>query len=138
MTSISEAVAFVAANRHSYLLSRRADGLPTGYPMTAFADPEEGAIRFSTYRASAKVTNVEREGMATVLARSYTPGDTRYVVLRGKLEITSDVSFLDKPRNAEDSALLPGNYKDVAREAHASGKRCILLLTVEDAYMSEA
>ena len=137
MSSIREALEFVAANRHAYLLGRRADQFPTGYPMTAFAAPDEGVVRFSTYRASAKVRNLEREGVATVLSRSYAPGSTAYAVLRGRVEVTSDASFLEKPRNDADAALLPGNYAATAKEAHASGKRCILLLTVDDAYLCE-
>jgi hypothetical protein len=138
MSKITEALRFMAENRHVHLLSRTADGFPTGYPMTAFADPAAGVVEFSTYRASAKVVNLLREGVGSVLARSYPPGPLRWVVVRGPIDMRDDASFLNGTRNPEDAARLPAGYKDVARQAHASGKRCVLRLTVQDVEFDEA
>jgi hypothetical protein len=138
MSKVSEALQFIVENRHVFLLTRRADGLPTGYPMTAFADPAAGVVEFSTYRASAKVVNFLREGVGAVLARTYPPDSLRWVVVRGPIDMHDDASFLTGTRNPEDAARLPAGYKDVARRAHESGKRCVLRLTVQDVEFSEA
>src|SRR5262249_42244076 len=60
--SLDEALAFIAEHPHLYLLTRRADGYPTGYAMMSRVT--RGTVSFSTYRASAKVQNLMREGVA--------------------------------------------------------------------------
>jgi hypothetical protein len=138
MTQIAEALRFIAENRHVYLLSRRADGFPTGYPMTAFADPDAGFVDFSTYRASAKVVNLLREGAGAVLSRTFPPAPLRWAVVRGAFSIRENADFLADIRNPADARLLPDGYRDAARRAHESGKRCVVRIAVEDAYFSEA
>jgi hypothetical protein len=50
---------FLADNTQVYLVVRRADGAPMGYPMVGrWAD---GGLEFSTYRKSAKVRFIERD-----------------------------------------------------------------------------
>jgi Pyridoxamine 5'-phosphate oxidase len=50
---------FLADHTQVYLVVRRPDGTPMGYPMVGRW--QDGALEFSTYRKSAKVRAVERD-----------------------------------------------------------------------------
>jgi hypothetical protein len=57
---------FLAEHTQVYLVVRRPDGTPMGYPMVGRW--QDGALEFSTYRKSAKVRYVERDDRVCCLA----------------------------------------------------------------------
>jgi Pyridoxamine 5'-phosphate oxidase len=66
---------FLAEHTQVYLVVRRPDGTPMGYPMVGRW--EDGALEFSTYRKSAKVRYVERDDRVCclVVPRDHCAGD---------------------------------------------------------------
>lgn len=56
---------FLADHTQVYLVVRRLDGTPMGYPMVGRW--EDGGMEFSTYRKSAKVRSLERDDRACCL-----------------------------------------------------------------------
>lgn len=78
--------AFLRAHSRTFLLGRRADGSPTGWPLIGFYPG--GALEFSTYSRSQKVRNFERDpGASCVVA----PSDSdRALVLRGTVTVRAD------------------------------------------------
>src|SRR5215471_2354294 len=90
---VDEALAFIAEHPHCYLLARRADGYPTGYAMMSRVT--RGTVSFSTYRSSAKVTNLLREGVGGILALSKEPGDDRVLVAQGRVSVHDGSEWFD-------------------------------------------
>jgi hypothetical protein len=139
-TDIDEALTFIAQHPHVYLLARRRDGYPTGYAMTAKV--HDGAVEFSTYRASAKVTNLLRDGVAGILAAAEAPGDARVVLVHGSVSVTAG-SWFGQPEPARPGPdgprwLVPNEITDAVAARHQSGKRCVLRVTIESARFSTA
>ncbi len=129
---IAEALRFVAAHPHVFLLARRRDGFPTGYAMMARV--RNGCVEFSTYRASAKVRNVQRDGWASVLA--CTGGHEPLVlVASGPVEVLEDVGWGLDPvgEPSGPAATVPREVTETVRARHSSGTRVVLRLRVEHA-----
>jgi hypothetical protein len=70
-----DVVEFLGRHNQVFLLTRRADGWPTGYPMVG--NYHDNGIEFSTYRASAKVALRHEEGKRCVLRVEV--GETRWI-----------------------------------------------------------
>jgi hypothetical protein len=135
---VADALAFIAEHPHVYLLSRRADGFPTGYAMTA--QVQEGCVVFSTYAKSAKVINLRREPQARVLATDEAGLAT--VEVGGPIREVDASRWLDGPAGAAGAdggpvtarsgmGSVPPEVQDHVRRAHQSDKRVVLELTVE-------
>jgi hypothetical protein len=122
----AEAVAFVAAHPHCYLTAVRADGWPTGYAMQAIAG--DGHVDFSTYRASAKVRNILRDGQAGLVA--WDPDGGTVLWAGGPVEVIEDA----RPAGRSDGpAGVPEGIVQTVAARHASGKRITLRLTITSA-----
>src|SRR5262245_66422002 len=91
--TVHEALAFVAEHPHLFLLTRRADGYPTGYAMMSRVS--RGTVSFSTYRASARVTNLLGEGVGGILAMSKDAGDDRVLVEQGDVSVDDGSEWFD-------------------------------------------
>lgn len=137
--TVDEALAFVATHPHVFLLTRRADGLPTAYAMTARVDVR--SILFTTYGASAKVTNLLREGVATVLA-SEEDGGTRVVEVTGPVAVAAAGRWLAEapsPRvPVTGMGTVPDEIAATVRERNASSKRIVLEVVAEAARETSA
>jgi hypothetical protein len=64
---------FLADHSQVYLVVRRPDGTPMGYPMVGRW--QDGALEFSTYRKSAKVRYVERDNRVCCLVVPRDPSE---------------------------------------------------------------
>lgn len=134
---IEDALRFLAAHPHVYLLSRRPDGYPTGYPMMCMVAP--GGVEFSTYRSSAKVANLLREGVGTVLAVSNEP-ENLVLVARGTVSVHDGKQRLPTATTHHDETEqqhVPIEVIERVRRRHDCGKRCLLRLTLTDATFTE-
>jgi len=124
-----EALAFLATHPHVFLLTRRADGFPTGYAMTARVDGTN--VLFSTYGASAKVTNLLREGTARVLAFDE-GGGSSVVEVGGPVRLVEASRWLDTLGAPVDAGTpvgigpVPNEVVDQVRRRHESGKRVVV------------
>ena len=131
--SAEEAVRFLADHPHVYLLGHRADGYPTGYAMMSRA--HDGVVDFSTYRASAKVRNLEREGVAAILAVS--KDDDRALWASGDVSVHDGALWnAERPRVGSDATFrpdVPQGIIDKVADRHETGKRCVLRVTVREA-----
>ena len=126
---LDEAIAFVAANPHVFLLARRSDGYPTGYAMMATARPADRVIEFSTYRASAKVKNLVREGAGSVLAVADGPDGRRMLLAEGTVSLAEGPRHLGDPRaGAGATGEVPAEILSTVARSHESGKRVVLEL----------
>jgi hypothetical protein len=138
--SVDEALSFIAEHPHVYLLARRVDGYPTGYAMMARVS--RVAVLFSTYRSSAKVKNLLREGGGGILAMSKDPGNDQVLLAAGPVTIHDGGDQFEDQILA--SAIRPPDFHPAVPTAiiehvssrHESGKRCILRLTVTSAHFS--
>jgi hypothetical protein len=132
--SVHEALAFIAHHPHVYLLTRRPDGFPTGYAMTS--QVRDGCVEFSTYRASAKVRYIMRDGTASVLAAGE-DGDPTVVIVHGSVTLHEDASWGDGQDGSAarrgSAAPVPPAITQKVNDRHASGKRIVLRLRVEGA-----
>jgi hypothetical protein len=138
--AVADALVFIRENPHVFLLARRADGFPTGYAM--MSKVRGGAVDFSTYRSSAKVKNLVRDGVAGLLVISEAPGDNRVVFAEGAVSLLDDGHWFD---DEGPSATPATNFRPVVPKAivatvssrHDSGKGCVLRLTIEQARFSK-
>lgn len=137
---LAEALTFIAEHPHVYLLARRGDGYPTGYAMTAKV--KEGAVEFSTYRSSAKVKNLVRDGVAGILAASEAVGDDRVVLVHGPVSVVDEnrleQSEVARPGPDVTGRPVPREITDKVAARHQSGKRCVLRVTIATARFSTA
>ena len=137
---VDEALAFIAEHPHCYLLARRVDGYPTGYAMMSRVT--RGTVSFSTYRSSAKVTNLLREGVGGILALSKEPGDDRVLVAQGRVSVHDGSEWFDDqapdaPAPTTDfRPTVPREITDTVSARHSSNKRCVLRLTLTSARFS--
>jgi hypothetical protein len=141
--SVAEALVFVAAHPHVFLLARRPDGYPTGYAMMARV--RDGFVDFSTYGSSAKVKNLLRGGMAGLLALSDEHNLAASVLFaEGPVTILEGASWTqttDVPASSgagQFAAHVPVRITEEVRERHESGKRIVLRMSVETARFSLA
>lgn len=131
------ALAYLATHPHVYLLTRTADGFPTGYAMTARVDGD--CVLFSTYGASAKVVNLVREGVARVLAADEdgghdvleVTGPVRLVAATRWLDLDDAADAPDGPRVGLPS--VPAEIGEKVRTRHSTGKRVVVELRVQHA-----
>jgi pyridoxamine 5'-phosphate oxidase-like protein len=125
-----EVVEFLEQHDQVFLLTHRADGWPTGYPMVGTYRDE--GIEFSTYRASAKVRRVLRDGAASclVVPRDHR-GDTTCIWLRGPAAIRERGAVPTARRRAAELDVPPDVASKVARRLD-EGKRCVLRIEIRD------
>ena len=138
LEAVAEALAFVAEHPHVYLLARRSDGFPTGYAMTARARTREGCVDFSTYRASAKVKNLLRDGTAGIVASDEDPSGGRVLFAEGPLTLLDGAAWTtdeDQPEatGAKLGVDVPAEIVDKVGRRHQDGKRVVLRVRIERA-----
>jgi PPOX class probable F420-dependent enzyme len=89
--SADEVRSFLAGSRTVILVSNGHNGHPHPMPMWFVLDPD-GGIRMTTYAASQKVRNLERDPRVTLMAEAGEVYEQlRGVVLYGKAELVRDV-----------------------------------------------
>jgi hypothetical protein len=131
--SLQDALSFVAGHPHVFLTATRADGYPTAYAMNA--QVRDGAVQFSTYRASAKVRNIVRDGRAGLVVVDDETGTT--LSARGTAElVTGDEWLRDGGTRGGRAPTAPAEIVDKVAERHRSGKRVVLKLTLTEARFS--
>jgi Pyridoxamine 5'-phosphate oxidase len=138
---VAEALAFVAAHPHVFLLALRPDGYPTGYAMMARV--RDGFVDFSTYGSSAKVKNLVRDGVAALVALSdehnlaasmlYATGPITALPGASWTETTDVTASSD---SGHFTAHVPARITEEVRERHQSGKRIVLRMSIETARFS--
>ena len=136
--AVRDALAFLSGHPHVFLLTRRPDGMPTGYAMTAVVD--DGCVHFSTYGASAKVANLLREGRARVLA-SEEDGGTTVVEVGGPVRLVEGSRPPGAPTGSGAAAVgpaagmgpVPAEIGEKVRSRHESGKRVVVEVRVTHA-----
>jgi hypothetical protein len=141
--SVAEALAFVAAHPHVFLLATRPDGYPTGYAMMARV--RDGFVDFSTYGTSAKVKNLLRDGVAGLLAFSDERNLAASVLFAtGPVTAMDGASWMETAHVPTSSGVerftahVPARITEEVRERHESGKRIVLRMSVERARFSSA
>jgi hypothetical protein len=139
--ALQDALDFVAANPHVFLLARRADGYPTAYAMMARV--VDGAVEFSTYRASAKVKNLLRDGVGGITSVAEDRDDPRVLVASGSIAAAEAPNWVDEVEggsanaaNLGDRPAVPSDISDKVRSRHDSGKRTVLRLEIDKARFS--
>jgi hypothetical protein len=101
-----------------------------------------GSVSFSTYRASAKVRNLLREGVGGILALSKDPGDDRVLAAEGTVSVHDGSEWFEDqdlgPRvpQADFQPSVPAEIVQKVSSRHTSGKRCVLRLTLTAARFS--
>lgn len=135
MTGVpEEAERFLAAHARAFLLVRRADGWPTGYPMLGLW--RDGALHFSTYAKSAKVRNLERDDRVCCLVTSDDEDDPEFraVLVRGRAEVLPGAE-LPSGRGADEQAAagrgVPEGIVERSRERLRAGKRVLVRVVPE-------
>jgi pyridoxamine 5'-phosphate oxidase-like protein len=133
---LDDALAFLGAHPHVFLLTRRADGFPTAYAMTARVDGS--SVLFSTYGASAKVVNLLHGGTARVLAFDEDGGNAM-IEVGGPVRLVESTRWLDPvqtPISAGTPAAVapvPTEVVELVRSRHESGKRVVVEVQVTHA-----
>ena len=86
-------------------------------------------IEFSTYRASAKVKNLVREGAGSVLAVADGPDGRRMLLAEGTVSLAEGPRHLGDPRaGAGATGEVPAEILSTVARSHESGKRVVLEL----------
>jgi len=118
------AAAFLRSTTRTVLLGTRADGSPTGWPMTGLAT--DVGLEFSTYRKAQKVRDFERSGAAGVVVH---PEHEQALVLVGRVEVRHDQHV---PSGGADQArpeTRAAGVADGAQQRMAEGRRIVLAFT---------
>jgi hypothetical protein len=126
-----DVVEFIGRHNQVFLLTHRDDGWPTGYPMVG--NSRDGGVEFSTYRASAKVARVVREGHASCLVVPRDgSGDDRCLWIAGAAGIRDDTEA-SAARTSEPGAAGLAVPADIAAKAALrmhEGKRCLMRVEI--------
>jgi nitroimidazol reductase NimA-like FMN-containing flavoprotein (pyridoxamine 5'-phosphate oxidase superfamily) len=137
MTSpVSEEIeAFLRDNTRTFLMTRRRDGWPTGYPMVGlWAD---GALWFNTYRKSAKVKNIERDPRVCCLVTTNDHGGGAPAVLvhgtAAVVDSGSPSGAGNRATQSGDLGTVPAQVIGTVQERLASGKRVMVRVIPERA-----
>ena len=110
---------FLAAAHTLQVASVGPDGRPHLVPMW-FAVDDEGCVVFTTYRASQKVRNIERDPRVTLLVEDGTVYDElRGVMIEGEAELVEDVDY------TRDVMRLVGTKYYGERRRDAAGSRAL-------------
>jgi hypothetical protein len=131
----AEADRFLRLHNRVLLLARRADGSPTGWPMTGIY--AEGVLQFSTYRKSAKVRIIGADPRVSCLVTAREGVDERRVLeYAGTAEIVTDVRSMPVRSQAPGASsaptaigTVPDDIAGRAQDRLASGKRCLVRVT---------
>ena len=119
-----DAHAFLRSTTRTVLLGTRADGSPTGWPMTGMATDD--GLEFSTYRKSQKVRAFERSGAAGVVVH---PDDDRALVLVGEVEVRLDQHVPSSGGAHARPETTATGVADGAQQRMAEGRRIVLAFT---------
>jgi hypothetical protein len=123
---------FLRLHNRVLLLARRADGSPTGWPMTGLYG--DGILQFSTYRKSAKVRIIGADPRVCCLVTAREGvGEHRVLEYVGTAEIDTEARAMPTRAQAPGSAPAPtaiGTVPDEiagrAQDRLASGKRGLI------------
>lgn len=119
-----EAAEFLQQTTRTVLLGTRADGSPTGWPMTGLVTDD--GLEFSTYRKSQKVRDFERSGAAGVVAH---PDTDRALVLVGAVEVRHDQHVPSGGAAQARPETRASGVADGAQQRMAEGRRIVLAFT---------
>lgn len=112
-----------------FLLVRRPDGSPTGYPMTGLF--RDGDIEFTTYRKAAKARYLLADDRVCCVIPDGAEGGV--AVWGHAVPVASD-AFADAARHAGPAPLdVPSTVRDSVRDALEGGKRMVFRVQVERA-----
>ncbi len=123
---------FLRLHNRVLLLARRADGSPTGWPMTGiYAD---GILQFSTYRKSAKVRMIAADPRVCCLVTAREGlGERRVLEYVGTAAVDTEVREMPSRAQAPGATAAPTAIGTVpeeigqrAQDRLASGKRCLI------------
>jgi hypothetical protein len=123
---------FLQVHNRVLLLARRADGSPTGWPMTGiYAD---GILQFSTYRKSAKVRVIAADPRVCCLVTAREGLDEpRVLEYVGTASIDTEARAMPVRAQAPGATPAPTAIGTVpeeigqrAQDRLASGKRCLI------------
>jgi Pyridoxamine 5'-phosphate oxidase len=136
----SEALAFLEKHSTMFLLMHRLDGTPTGYPMVGRL--HDGALEFSTYRKSAKVRRLERDGrVCVVVVPRDRAREPRVLAVWGRAETTTaDPERWQRAAEAARSPSeieVPASVRRKVSDRLASGKRTVVRVTLLTAQFLE-
>jgi hypothetical protein len=101
-----------------------------------------GTVSFSTYRSSAKVRNLLREGVGGILAVAKDPGDDRVLGAEGTVSVHDGSEWFEDQDlgppvpPADFRPSVPAEIVQKVSSRHQSGKRCVLRLTLTGARFS--
>ena len=112
-----------------FLLVRRPDGTPTGYPMTAVF--RDGVLEFSTYRKAAKSRYLLADDrVCCVIPDPEVPG--RGVALYGRAHPTDGSAFAAGTEAGEARPMeVPAEVREKVRDRVESDKRLVFRVEVE-------
>jgi PPOX class probable F420-dependent enzyme len=131
--SEQERKAFLASSKTIIINSIGPNGYPHPMPMWFAVDPD-GTVRMTTFRASQKVKNIQRDPRVSLLAESGEEyGELKGVVLYGKARIVDDIEVVKQTLVAVttrfgaplDAAAREGMLKVMERTA--AKRICILI-----------
>jgi Pyridoxamine 5'-phosphate oxidase len=123
------------SNRDVVLFCRDATGSPVGYPMRT-VEVTPATLTFTTYRKSAKVRNIERDGRVCVFAARRADGWERWASIGGRARIVTPSEaqierlFGDGAQAGPDPGRVPAGMSDFVQQRLRDGKR--VLIEVED------
>jgi PPOX class probable F420-dependent enzyme len=131
MTSIADTVAFVAANHHGVLATRRRDGSPQLTPVTVGVDPD-GVVEISSRETAYKVRNILRDPQVSLCVftnQFYGP----WVLVTGTATILSLPDALEPL--VEYYRRISGEHPDWDdyRRAMVDDRRALIRITIEEA-----
>lgn len=133
----AEVAELLDRQRDVTLFMRDANGCPIGYPMTIFARPSHNAeIVFSTYRKSAKMRHLERDGRVVVLAMRAVGDAVQWVSLAGHATVwsptASELDGLPRTMSATHEARVPEGLTGRVRDRLLSGKRVLIRIVLTE------
>ena len=121
--------AFLKEHRRTFFITIRKDGTPTIHPMTGLYD--EGRLRYSSYKTSAKNRNIERDDrVCSLVLNGYDVEPMQAVTLKG---VTRILEGTEMPRRQGPAPA--ASNESGARRAQAAiqtGRRAIVEIVPSD------
>jgi hypothetical protein len=124
-----DVVEFLEQHDQVFLLTHRADGWPTGYPMVGTY--RDGGLEFSTYRASAKVARVLRDEVASCLVVPRGQNRDRTCLWLAGPATIRDTGSSPARRRRAPAPHVPPEVADLVARRIEDGKRCLLRVGID-------
>ncbi len=129
--------AFLATHKRSFVMNFRKDGSPTGHPLTA--QVINGVLYYNTYRQSAKMRNILRDGrVACLITTDDGEESVKSLVIRGRAVMIEDpkeaLAIMASRASPARASVSPSPAASTQQQRILDGRRVMMRIDPTEIY----